>query len=312
MQLSRFNHLGVVALVIAIACTIGVTMDDKVGVTASDEHAANEEARNLVKKGKKTKRSKDDSVQQCDDALEATITLLLGQINSQQEVIALQQQELVDLHDQCTSDDPDPKKKSASFLSVQIASNCELRQLKEGQVTAVGNVGADTYVFSHFIDSSDLKTKQQGESCGGFLWIDGRCGDGLSCFTGGHSSSGRYCVPNGEEGDSCGNGIDCGKGLLCDGGFCLRARKQQGETCGGFLWSDGFCDDGLSCFTGGHSGSGRYCVPNGKAGDSCENGVACGSGLDCCFIKSKYIELCHYNCFVPDYALSRLYNTGVR
>ena len=104
-----------------------------------------------MKKGKKTKRSKDDSVQQRDDddALEATITHLVGQINSQQELIALQQQELVDLHDQCTSD-PDPKEKSASFLYVQTASNCELRRLEDGRATVVGNVGANMYVISDF------------------------------------------------------------------------------------------------------------------------------------------------------------------
>ena len=118
MQFSCFHHVGVGTLGIAIACTIGVTLGDKIGVTDPDEHAAIEEARNLVKKGKKMKRSKDDSVQQHDDdRLEATITLLVGQINSQQEVNALQQQELVDLHDQCTSD-TNPKEKSASFLSV--------------------------------------------------------------------------------------------------------------------------------------------------------------------------------------------------
>ena len=61
----------------AVACTVGVTLVDKVGVTDPDENAAIETARNLVKKGKKTKKSKDDSVkQQGDAALEATITLL--------------------------------------------------------------------------------------------------------------------------------------------------------------------------------------------------------------------------------------------
>ena len=287
MQFSLFHHVGVVLLVIVIACTISVTAGDKVGVTDPDEHAAIEEARNLAKKGKKTKRSKDDSVQQrdSDDALEATITLLVGQINSQQEVIAFQQQELVDLHDQCTTnDDPDPKEKAASFLSVQLASNCELRQLEDGQVTAVGNVGAaDTYVFSHSIDSSDLQAKQRGESCGGFLWKDGVCADGLSCFTGGHSGSGRYCVPNGKAGGSCESGTDCGKHLQCINGICFSTRKQKGETCGGFLWVDGYCDDGLSCFTGGPSGSRRYCVPNEKAGDSCThaNSIECVTGLFC-------------------------------
>ena len=74
----------VVTLVVVIACTISVTVGDKVGVTDPDEHAAIDEARNLVKKGKKSKRSKDDSVQQHNDAaLEATITLLEGQIKSQ-------------------------------------------------------------------------------------------------------------------------------------------------------------------------------------------------------------------------------------
>ena len=91
MQLSLYHHVGVVTLVIVIACTNGVTVGDKVGVTDPVEHAVIEEARNLVKKGKKTKRSKDDSAQQQhDDGLETTITLLVGQINSQQEVIAHQ------------------------------------------------------------------------------------------------------------------------------------------------------------------------------------------------------------------------------
>ena len=248
-------------------------------------------------KGKKIKRSKDDSVQQRDDnddALEATITLLEGQIQSQQEVIALQQQELVDLHYQCTSDDPDPKEeKAASFLSVQIASDCELRQLDEdGQVTAVGNVGAsDTYVFSHFIDSAALQSKQQGVTCGGFLWTDGVCGEGLSCFTDCLSNSGRCCVPNGIAGDSCkiGNCIECGSGLVCNDSYnrCFNLKmKQRGETCGGFLWTDGICDDGLSCFTGGHSGNGHYCVPNAKQGACCLSkfeaaGIDFGKNLEC-------------------------------
>mmetsp|Transcript_26853 Transcript_26853/g.30007 ORF Transcript_26853/g.30007 Transcript_26853/m.30007 type:complete len:361 (+) Transcript_26853:63-1145(+) len=150
MLISPFHHhVVVVTLAIALASTIGVTVGDKVGVTSPDEHTAIEEARNLVKKGKKTKRSKDDSVQQQDDddALEATINLLSGQIKLQQEVISLQQQELMDLHDQCTSDS-DPKEKSARFLYVQTASNCELRQLEGGRVTVVGNMSANTYVFS--------------------------------------------------------------------------------------------------------------------------------------------------------------------
>ena len=78
-------------------------------------------------------------------------------------------------------------------------------------------------MFSHFIDASNLKTKQGGESCGGFLWTDGFCGAGLSCFTDSHSGSGRYCVPNGKKGACCGcgmnefeaAGIDCGKNLYC-------------------------------------------------------------------------------------------------
>ena len=122
----------------------------------------------------------------------------------------------MDLHDQCTRDDPDPKEKAASFLSVQLSSNCELHQLENGQVTAVGNVGAaNTYVFSHVIDSSNLTTKQQGETCGGFLWTDGVCADDFSCFTRDNSGCGRYCVPNDKKGWDCGGGIDCGKGLEC-------------------------------------------------------------------------------------------------
>jgi len=125
---------------IAIACTVGVSVGDKVGVTDPDEHAAGEEARNLLKKkGKKTKRSKDGSVQQRDDALEATIMLLKGQIESQQEVIAVQQQELVDLKEESNT---------TSLLYVQIATNCELRQHEDGRFTAVANVGDDTYAFT--------------------------------------------------------------------------------------------------------------------------------------------------------------------
>ena len=93
MLMSRsHHHVVVVTLVIALACTIGITVGDKVRVTSPDEHASVEEARNFVKKGKKTKRSKDDSVQQQDDddTLEATITLLVKQSKSHQEVITLQ------------------------------------------------------------------------------------------------------------------------------------------------------------------------------------------------------------------------------
>ena len=56
--------------------------------------------------------------------------------------------------------------------------------------------------------------------------------------------------------------------------------QQQGEICGGFLWKDGTCDDGLSCFTGGDSNN--YCVPNGKENACCyENGIECGFPLSC-------------------------------
>merc|ERR1712238_532828 len=37
---------------------------------------------------------------------------------------------------------------TTSLLFVQIATSCELRQLEDGRVTVVGNVGNDTYVFS--------------------------------------------------------------------------------------------------------------------------------------------------------------------
>ena len=43
-------------LFIAFACTIGVTMGNKVGVTNQDKNPV---TRKLVKKGKKTKRTKD-------------------------------------------------------------------------------------------------------------------------------------------------------------------------------------------------------------------------------------------------------------
>ena len=59
MQLSWFHNVGVTA-VFVIACTVGVTMGDKVGVTDQDKNAV---ARNLVKKGKKTKRTKDALVE---------------------------------------------------------------------------------------------------------------------------------------------------------------------------------------------------------------------------------------------------------
>ena len=142
-----------VIAVIAIACTVGVTAGDKMVVMDQDENAV--EARNLVKKGKKTKgtRMKDDSIDQQGDVLEATIVFLEGKIDSQQEVIdsqhnmiAFQEEELLDLRDQCTID-PD-QEEPPSFLFVQIATNCELRLLDGGRITAVGNIGEETHVFS--------------------------------------------------------------------------------------------------------------------------------------------------------------------
>jgi len=65
--------------------------------------------------------------------------------------------------------------------------------------------------------------RKQGESCGGFLEWNRQCNNGLSCFTGGHSGSGRYCVPNGQKYACCGYGsgeaagIDCLAGLSCRG-----------------------------------------------------------------------------------------------
>mmetsp|Transcript_4124 Transcript_4124/g.4677 ORF Transcript_4124/g.4677 Transcript_4124/m.4677 type:complete len:196 (-) Transcript_4124:146-733(-) len=64
--------------------------------------------------------------------------------------------------------------------------------------------------------------RKQGESCGNIWW--NACDDNLSCFNGGHSGSGRYCVPNGKKYACCGYfgitgeaaGIDCGPGLYCD------------------------------------------------------------------------------------------------
>ena len=71
--------------------------------------------------------------------------------------------------------------------------------------------------------SSVLGTgRKRGESCDNIWW--NACGPGLSCFTGGHSGSGKYCVPMGKEGACCGfwdddearaPGIDCEPGLSC-------------------------------------------------------------------------------------------------
>jgi len=155
MQISCFGKVGVmlVIAVIAIACTVGVTAGDKMGVMDQDENAV--EARNLVKKGKKSKgtRIKDDSIDQQGDVLTATIVFLEGKIDSQQEVInsqhnmiAFQEEELLDLRDQCTID-PDQEEPPV-YLFVQIATNCELRLLDGGRITAVGNIGEETHVFS--------------------------------------------------------------------------------------------------------------------------------------------------------------------
>ena len=71
--------------------------------------------------------------------------------------------------------------------------------------------------------SSVLGTgRKRGESCDNIWW--NACGPGLSCFAGGHSGNGKYCVPNGTEDACCGYwdedesqapGIDCGPGLIC-------------------------------------------------------------------------------------------------
>ena len=72
--------------------------------------------------------------------------------------------------------------------------------------------------------SSVLGTgRKRGESCDNIWW--NACGPGLSCFAGGHSGNGKYCVPNGQEDACCGfypaddedqaPGIDCGPGLKC-------------------------------------------------------------------------------------------------
>jgi len=295
---------------IAIACTVGVTVGDKVGVADPDEHAAVEEARNLVKKGKKTKRSKDDSVQQRDDVLEATITLLEGQIKSQQEVIAVQQQDLVDLHGQCTSD-PDPKEESntTSLLFVQIATSCELRQLEDGRVTVVGNVGNDTYVFSDrpqrleynmptvdFVDMFSFNQTFQNNPPNAAITAVSNDSDqfgGPTVVILSNSSmladgSVSYDIMQSQEQDnelSLASFFETGSvvqfthcSIFIDSLLEIKTQKQ-GETCGGFLWANGNCDDGLSCFTGGDSNN--YCVPNGKENACCEDGIECGNGLSC-------------------------------
>jgi len=80
--------------------------------------------------------------------------------------------------------------------------------------------------------------RKQGESCGGFLEWNRQCNNGLSCFTGGHSGSGRYCVPNGQEYACCGYdsgeaaGIDCSSGLSCMGTFSGKSPISDGvDTC---------------------------------------------------------------------------------
>ena len=308
MQLSWFNHVGLVTVVFAIACTVGVTVGDKVGVTGPDEHAAVEEARNLVKTGKKTKRYKEDSVQQRDDALKTTIILLEEQIDSQQEVIAVQQQDLVDLHDQCTSD-PDPKEEfnTTSLLFVQIATSCELRQLEDGRVTVVGNLGNDTYVFSDrpqrleyniptvdFVDMFSSNQTFQNNPPNAAITAVSNDSDqfggptvvilsNASMLADGSVS---YDIMQSQEQD---NELSLATffktGSVVQFTHCSifidssdEKNKQQGETCGGFLWKDGICDVGLSCFTGGTN---KYCVPNGKENACCENGVECGNGLSC-------------------------------
>ena len=69
--------------------------------------------------------------------------------------------------------------------------------------------------------------RKRGESCYDIWW--NACGPGLSCFTGGHSGSGKYCVPMGKEGACCGfwdddearaPGIDCEPGLSCHSKYC--------------------------------------------------------------------------------------------
>ena len=311
MQLSWFNHVGLVTVVF-IACTVGVTVGDKVGVTGPDDHAAVEEARNLVKTGKKTKRYKEDSVQQRDDALKATIILLEEQIDSQQEVIAVQQQDLVDLRDQCISD-PDPKEESntTSLLFVQIATSCELRQLEVGRVTVVGNVGNDTYVFSDrpqrleyniptvdFVDMFSFNQTFQNNLPNAAITAVSSDSDqfggpavvilsNASLLANGSVS---YDITQSQEQDnelSLASIFKTGSvvqfthcSIFIDDG--VYTTKKQGEICGGFIWRDGHCGDGLSCFTGGHSGSGHYCVPDGKEGGSCGNGIDCDSSTCCC------------------------------
>ena len=63
--------------------------------------------------------------------------------------------------------------------------------------------------------------RKRGEWCDDIWW--NACGDGLSCFEGGHLGNGKYCVPVGELNACCGwsgdyeaEGIDCGKDLKCD------------------------------------------------------------------------------------------------
>ena len=88
--------------------------------------------------------------------------------------------------------------------------------------------------------SSVLGTgRKRGESCDNIWW--NACGPGLSCFAGGHSGNGKYCVPNGKEDACCGffigdeaAGIDCEPGFGCYlNGFpdcgtriCMRGRSE--------------------------------------------------------------------------------------
>ena len=339
MQLSRFNHVGFVTVVFAIACTVGVTVGDKVGVTDPDEHAAVEEARNLVKKRKKTKRSKEDSVQQRDDVLKATIILLEEQIDSQQEVIAVQQQDLVDLHDQCISD-PDPKEESntTSLLFVQIATSCELRQLEDGRVTVVGNVGNDTYVFSDrpqrleyniptvdFVDMFSFNQTFQNNPPNAAITAVSNDSDqfggptvvilsNASMLADGSVS---YDIMQSQEQDnelSLASFFETGSvvqfthcSIFIDSVLennLVHLTQQQGESCGGFLEWNRQCNNGLSCFTAGKT---NYCVPNGQEYACCgydsgeAAGIDCLSGLFCVYKDmGGTVATCHTKLSSPD------------
>ena len=72
----------------------------------------------------------------------------------------------------------------------------------------------------------------------------------------------------------------------------LGTGQKQSESCFNIWWNA--CDDNLSCFNGSHSGSGRYCVPNGKKYACCgysdgeAAGIDCGPGLSCRGYEKKY------------------------